>query len=84
MGHEYENIFLVIVLSVISLPTALFCFLVNRILGLICLVGAVVVAAVIYFLGMGLSRLFRKADCAVTFANFESDRIIRYFKEQEG
>lgn len=71
-----------IVISGLLLPISLFGFLIDQMIGLICLVGVVVVVAVAYFLGKLFSRQRSKADCSSFYANFRSGRIIRYFKER--
>ena len=82
-GNKKILAILLIDLAVAILPAILICFLVNWMLGLLGLLGAAAVLAGIYFLGMLFSKLLCKADCAVVFSDFESDRIIECFSQQE-
>lgn len=72
---------LLIILTVLSLPILLICFLVNWIIGLVVLIGGSIVLLIVYFLGMLISKLLCKADCALVFSDFESGRIIDYFRQ---
>lgn len=83
-GNKKVITILSVILAIGSLPILLICFLVNRIIGLIVLMSASTFVFLAFLFGTLISKMLCKADCSLIFTDFESDRIIKYFKENTG
>lgn len=74
---------LLTVLSILCLPIALICFLVNWKIGIVITLIMCLILLFIRFLGILFSKLTCAADCFLVLSDFESDKIMNYFKNTE-
>lgn len=74
-------VILTLILFLLSLPIVILTFLANIILGGVATVVIVLGLLLIYFFGLLVVKLICKADCLAIFSNFESLKIIEYFRK---
>ncbi len=79
-GNKTILTVLLIVLGVAELPLILLCALAKTWLGVVYIAVMLLVLAVVYWVGNGITKAFRKAEWQSVVNHFESQRIIQYFQ----
>lgn len=80
-GNRKILVILLCVLAFFSVPLLALFLLVNHLIGIFAVIGTALFFLLVYFLGTSICKLMCKADCAIVFSNFESDKIISFFKK---
>ena len=82
-GNRKILVVLLCVLAFFSVPLLALFLLVNQLIGILAVVGTALFFLLVYFGGTLICKMMCKADCAIIFSNFESDKIINFFDKDE-